>query len=209
MKIRVLPVASAALTVAFLTSACTSSDPRAAADDPAAPAPAAERALDQTKKPNADDEATTYKTPADPCAAIDDTALSAVLGPGGKTEKGGLAPDAGPLTVTHCDRPFGRGGARVGTAIELQIGDAGIPMESMFTGVRKVKAQTAELTDVPGLGQGAYSYGESTGPHLVAYDGNLYMTVTVYDRTTAATPGSKIEQAMIETVRATMAKLRA
>ena len=50
--------------------------------------------------------------------------------------------------------------------------------EAPYERLREAQRIDTEVTDVAGLGQGAYQFtSPRTGPHLVMYDGNLHLTV--------------------------------
>ena len=51
-------------------------------------------------------------------------------------------------------------------------------LADMFTGIRAAIQHDEPTTDIPGLGENAYSYVDpQTGPHVAAPDGNLSVTV--------------------------------
>ncbi|WP_203834741.1 hypothetical protein [Winogradskya humida] len=77
----------------------------------------------------------------------------------------------------------------------------------MFDGFKKAEAKSSTLTDIPGLGTGAYSYvDELTGPHVAAWDGNLYITIVI--GTLFGEPDPAAADLLPPVVAATMTKLR-
>ncbi|GAA2584639.1 hypothetical protein GCM10010435_73190 [Winogradskya consettensis] len=77
----------------------------------------------------------------------------------------------------------------------------------MFDGFKKAEAKNSTLTDIPGLGTGAYSYvDELTGPHMAAWDGNLYITIMI--GTLFGEPDPADSELLPPVVAATMTKLR-
>jgi hypothetical protein len=147
-----------------------------------------------------------YKATAAPCDAVDYDSLSAVLGPvsqakSPRTTRGGV------VTTAMCQPVFGKPGTRIPAIIEIQIVDDGGSTADFYAGMRG--AQREPLTDIPGLGQAAYTYTDpATGPHLATYDGNLYLTIVVLTGASSAAPTAGIDQAIIASARNTMANLR-
>lgn len=147
-----------------------------------------------------------YKAPAKPCDVVDYASLSAVLGPvsqakAPRTTRGGV------VTTSMCSPVFGNPGRRIPVTIEIQIIDEGGSTADFYTGMRG--AQSTPLTDIPGLGQAAYTYTDPiTGPHLATYDGNLYLTIAVLTGVSTDAPPPGIDQAMIASAQTTMTALR-
>lgn len=145
----------------------------------------------------------TYKAPDDLCKIIDDQALTVRFGPLLDAEKGPGRTGSG-LTIVRCERQYGKTGARVGVLVEASVSDTA-SMQSQFDGLRKAgQAGGDKQTDVPGLGQGAYSYTDPlTGPHLAVYDGNLYLTVAILSK-----DATGADDALVSTAKGTMARLK-
>ncbi|WP_203816923.1 hypothetical protein [Paractinoplanes ferrugineus] len=144
-----------------------------------------------------------YRAPDDLCKIIDDQALTAKFGPLIDAEKGPGRTGSG-LSITRCEREYGKTGARVGVLVEANVSDTS-SMQSQFDGLKKAGDSGGDKqTDVPGLGQGAYSYDDPlTGPHLAVYDGNLYLTIAVLSKS-----GPAVDDALISTAKGTMARLK-
>ena len=80
-----------------------------------------------------------------------------------------------------------------------------------YEGLRKAVEKDNVTTDVPGLGEGAYTYLDAdTGPNVVVYDGNLYLSLQMgvlqFGRPNL---GPEMFDPMIGVLKGTMAKLRA
>jgi hypothetical protein len=121
----------------------------------------------------------TYKAVKKPCKDLDVSALERLLGP--------AKPNRDPLlhmrvrnsaaTAIICAVDFGRP-AHSYVRLEINVFDD-MSAEHQYEGLRGL-LQEAPVTDVPGLGQGAYSYVHTeTGPHVVSFDGNLHLTAAV------------------------------
>lgn len=78
--------------------------------------------------------------------------------------------------------------------------------ELMYHGLRNVHQKDGPVTDVPGVGSGAYAYTDpSTGPHLAAWDGNLYISAGLTPITGTSAPAAANELPVV--VSATLTKL--
>jgi hypothetical protein len=122
----------------------------------------------------------TYGVVKDLCAALELEAL---------TEKfpKRLSPqrsktESGFMTDLRCVVPLqstSRDGGLVG--VTASIGKDPDAAKALYEGLRGVETKQAPggtVTDVPGVGQQAYTYvDEALGPRLVVLDGNLYLTM--------------------------------
>jgi hypothetical protein len=150
-----------------------------------------------------------YKAVGKPCSVIDLAPVETVLG----KDAGEIAPQSsrslGPVTIMRCNRSLGT--FQTGGPVLVQIDImTSLPAEIQYTGMRGVEQKSTPLTDVAGLGQGAYTrIDPRTGPHLVVYDGNLYMVIAVggSQHTGAAAP--QLLDAAVQVARHTLAALRA
>ena len=208
---KALSTSNAMARVAVVTASCFFVAACGLSDRPTAVPTASSPATPSSSQSGASAGATpsttaVYKPPANPCDVVDYASLSAVLGPvspatSPRTTRGGV------VTTAMCRPVFGKPGARIPVTIEVQIVDEGGSTADFYAGMRGV--QRDPLTDVPGLGQAAYTYTDpATGPHLATYDGNLYLTIVVLTGAIRAAPPAGIDQAMIASARNTMAKLR-
>jgi hypothetical protein len=199
---RIVPIAavlvlSGLVLSGLVLSGCGGPD-NPATTEPAGPASAPAVAASQAGVAGGN-----YKAPDDLCKIIDDQALTKLFGPLLDAEKGPGRTGSG-LSIVRCEREYGKTGARVGVLVEANVSDT-TSMQSQFDGLRKAgEAGGDKQTEVPGLGQGAYSYTDPlTGPHLAVYDGNLYLTIAVLSKDVTG-----VDDALVTTARATMAKLK-
>lgn len=137
---------------------------------------------------------------------MDDAAFIQMFGPLIAARKG-PGNSAGGLSIARCERQYGKPGARIPVLIEIEVTQVG-SMDRAYDGLRRAGQRSGDVqTDVPGLGQGAYSWSdELTGPHLATYDGNLYLTLTILS--SRVSRGGGVTDAMITTTRSIMTKLR-
>jgi hypothetical protein len=184
------------LSATACTSKATTKDAGAASEPAVAPSSSA-------AAPAATAAAGTYKIPAKPCTAIDTTSLAALTGrpvreEPGKTNKSSIS------SMTNCSVVF------KAYALNAEI-DFAEPDGTliMYQGLRKAEEGGAKTTDIAGLGQGAYSYLDpATGPNVVAYDGNLYLSLNLGSISLGGgQPGAEAIGPLTETLKATMARL--
>jgi hypothetical protein len=119
-----------------------------------------------------------YRADNDLCAHIDHDGLSAVLGPLKSTQSApGVA--GGPSMVAQsCTFHFGTT-QPIPVEVSIQLSTDGASVSTYYEGLHSVEARQTQLSDVSGLGQSAYTYEDTTGPHLVAYDNNLFLSYAV------------------------------
>jgi hypothetical protein len=116
-----------------------------------------------------------YKATGNLCVRVDHNALSAVLGP--LTSSQGT-PASGTVIKQSCTFHFGTS-TPIPVEVSIQLATNGASVASYFDGLRGVEEKQTQLSTVSGLGQDAYTYEDATGPHLVAYDNNLYLSYAV------------------------------
>jgi hypothetical protein len=118
-----------------------------------------------------------YKATGDLCARIDRTSLSAVLGPLRSSQaQPGVA--GGTTHAQSCTLHFGAA-TPIPVEISIQLATNGASVAGYYNGLRGIEEKQTQLSTVSGLGQDAYTYEDVTGPHLVAYDNNLYLSYAV------------------------------
>lgn len=107
-----------------------------------------------------------------------------------------------------CNRNLGD--FHTGGAVLIQIYIMkSLPAEVQYTGLRGVEEKTATLTDVPGLGQGAYTRVDPhTGPRLIVYDGNLYMVIAAGGRRHNGAAAQPVLDAAVQVARHALDALR-
>jgi hypothetical protein len=114
-----------------------------------------------------------YQSTGDLCARIQHDSLAAVLGP---LKSSTSAPGNGPAVSQSCTLHFG---PSIPVEVSIQVAANGASVAPYFQGLRGVEEKQTQLSTVSGLGQDAYTYEDVTGPHLVAYDNNLYLSYAV------------------------------
>jgi hypothetical protein len=118
-----------------------------------------------------------YKAAGNLCQRVDLNSLSAVLGPL-KTSKAQPGVGGGAVTTQDCSFQFGTT-IPIPVEVSIQLAANGASVASYYAGLRGVEEKQTQLSTVSGLGQDAYTYEDVTGPHLVAYDNNLYLSYAV------------------------------
>jgi hypothetical protein len=114
-----------------------------------------------------------YQATGDLCGHVDHNALAAVLGP---LKSSHSAPAVG--GAQSCTFQFGTS-VPIPVEVSIQVAANGASIASYYQGLRGVEEKQTRLDTVSGLGQDAYTYEDTTGPHLVAYDNNLYLSYAV------------------------------
>jgi hypothetical protein len=147
-----------------------------------------------------------YQATGSLCDRVDYHALSAVLGPL-KMNKAQPGVGGGTVTKQDCSFQFGTT-TPIPVEVSIQLAANGASVASYYTGLRGVEEKQTQLSTVSGLGQDAYTYEDATGPHLVAYDNNLYLSYAVV---MGALPQSSVPSgvvgAEVASAHATMEKL--
>jgi hypothetical protein len=203
---RLLAVAAACLAMSACQSSAEPRSPdRRVSSAPASAAVGSPAGPGTTAVPQ---PARTFKATQQPCNIVDQRRVVSVLGP----DMGNLTPPRtdtrSTVTVMTCIRTYGAPvGGRTIYSLCLQLANP-TGIKAQYEGLRRVTARQTTLTDVTGLGQGAYTYTDpQIGENLVAYDGNLYLTLVVNPVIGAAKPIPDVVPMMIESVRVAMARL--
>ncbi|MFY1681712.1 hypothetical protein ACN265_09315 [Micromonospora sp. WMMD730] len=170
---RYLRALATAATCAALTFAAGCSHP-ADGPDTVAESPGSSTATPISTPPPT--PAATYLKADKLCGTLDLRPAAETFGPAGLQEdEKRRSADSLHLqcTITVGDLPNG--------AILLVQADIGEPDSgrTMYEGLRRVQRKLGPITEIAELGSGAYSYvDEQVGTSVVAYDANLYLTVT-------------------------------
>lgn len=141
-----------------------------------------------------------YRAPEKGCDDVETAALEKTIG----AVKHRLAhvSTATVLTSANCSLAY----ASFVLNIEMDVAKDGSG-EVMYRGLRSVHEKNGPVTDVAGLGSGAYSYTDpQTGSHLEAWDGNLYISAGLAPLAadSAVEPAKELPQV----VASTLAKMR-
>jgi len=143
-----------------------------------------------------------YRATGDLCARVDHSALAAVLGPLRSTRSG-----SAPTGTRTCSFQFGST-VPIPVEVSIQLASGGASLASSYQGLRGIEEKQTRLTPVTGLGQDAYTYEDTTGPHLVTYDNNLYLSyAVVLGALPQASLPSGVVGAEVASAHATMARL--
>lgn len=177
----------AAVLLAFGTGACRdtggatqpASSTRASASASAAAQPAPSVPSGTT--------AARYVNRRDACSTLDHALLTSKLGvDAGKLGKPRFN-DTSTFSLAHCDHQYGPPGMRTMVSVEVMTTKEG-SAQSFYEGIRAAQQKSTAVTDVPGVGQQAAVYTDpNTGPHLLVYDGNLYMSIALIPVSSAST----------------------
>ena len=143
----------------------------------------------------------TYRAVLKPCDVVDASAIARRLGPPQETQD--RSTPVGRTMIMRCSIRY------VGYVFSAQIDimDDGTG-EAMFEGLRQVQQEQTQVNALPGIGTAAYTYTDPlTGPHLVTYDANLYMSLALASLRSAGVPGD-VTTELAEVAKATLARMR-
>ncbi|MFF5291852.1 hypothetical protein [Paractinoplanes globisporus] len=189
------PARRVTLTLAALTAlglgltACGDGHRTAAGPSPR---PVTTNALSASPPPAsaAPDAPRTYQATRDACAALDQTLLTGALGQDAGNLGAPRSETNSFATFARCQRQYGPRGDRSLVSLDIMIVKQDTA-QTYYEGVRGAHQKSETITDIPGLGHGAYRYNDAqTGPHVVVYDGNLYLSISLIGDVTAASAGT-------------------
>ncbi|MFI7598230.1 hypothetical protein [Actinoplanes sp. NPDC049681] len=81
--------------------------------------------------------------------------------------------------------------------------------QAFYEGMRGAQQRSTAVTNVPGLGQQAAVYTDPTiGPHLLAYDGNLYLNIALIPVNSAVTEQVDTQRLLVACARDVLTTLR-
>ena len=124
-----------------------------------------------------------------PCDSVTFTAFTALLG----ERSPGPIPDSSNIlsgyAAAHCSRTFGPPGSRSVVLINTQRSEHGAA-DGLFEGLHHLDATQTGVTDLPGVGEGAYIRVKAgLGTSLTVYDNNLFAQITVLLAPPSTQPG--------------------
>ena len=142
------------------------------------------------------------------CSALDHVSLARALG----VDAGHLGQprfsDTRASSLATCDHQYGAAGMRSLVSLEVMTSKEG-SVKGFYEGMRGAQQRSTGVTDVPGIGQQATAYTDpTTGPHLMAYDGNLYLSIALIPVNSAVTEQVDSQQLLIACARAVLNELR-
>ena len=113
------------------------------------------------------------------------------------------------LTTMACHRSYGhRGAGTTVVPVRIQLADPAA-IKAQYHGLRRLIEGRAAVTDVPGLGQSAYTYlDKSLGPQLALYDTNAYLTIGAVPLTRSTQPDARIQTVLIQVAHEVLRKLK-
>lgn len=197
-----------ALTVAgMMLSGCEHASTDTSPVDVGRPAasPATSNSSGTTSSPR------TFTATTHPCNLIDHHAVAQLLGPDG----GAISPPrTDPVTPTRtlmtCTREYGEPGADLTiVALNLILTDPS-DTQDQYDNLRHHHARRFAITDIPNLGQSAYTYTDpDIGQTMTVYDGNLFINVAVHPVTGSPKRADAVMLTMSATARYVMDQLRA
>jgi hypothetical protein len=199
--------AIAAILLAFATGACrdtNNAQPAASArTSPSAPA-----AAQSASAAPGDSTGARYGNRRDVCSTLDHARLTGALG----VDAGNLGQprfsDTKTSSIADCDHQYGPAGMRSLISLEVVTSKEG-SVQGFYEGMRGAQQRSTTVTDVPGVGQQAAVYTDpTTGPHLLAYDGNLYLSIAVIPVSSAVTEQVDSEELLAACARHVLDELR-
>jgi hypothetical protein len=141
-----------------------------------------------------------YKPVRDPCTVVDHQLLSTTLGARGKDAVPPRATTVFQLADSSCNPTYGSSADRTLVGVDFEVASTA-GLSDMFTGIRAAIQHDEPTTDIPGLGENAYSYVDpQTGPHVSALDGNLSVTMRVKSIAGNPRPDSTLISLMTEAI---------
>lgn len=197
----------AAVLLAFGTSACSDTGNTQPATSTPTSSPAPTVAQSASSAPG-DTAAARYVNRRDVCSALDHARLTQALG----VDAGNLVPprfrDTRTSSLAHCDHQYGAAGMRSLISLEVMTSKEG-SVKGFYEGMHDAQRRSTPVTDVPGVGQQAAVYTDpTTGPHLMAYDGNLYLSIALIPVNSAVTEQVDTQQLLIACARDVLNELR-
>ena len=149
-----------------------------------------------------------YKPTNNPCDLVDHQLLAQLLGPDINDVTPPQYTRNKILTAMACHRSYSRPGAGATLVpVRIQLADPAA-IEAQYQGLRRLIEGRTAVTDVPGLGQSAYTYlDKSIGPQLALYDGNAYLTIGATPIAEPAPPTPPTLQALIQVAQKVLARL--
>lgn len=82
-------------------------------------------------------------------------------------------------------------------------------VQGFYDGMRGAQQRSTAVTDVPGVGQQAVAFIDpTTGPHLQAYDGNLYLSIALIPVNSAVTEQLNTQELLVACAQHVLDELR-
>ncbi|WP_157410734.1 hypothetical protein [Actinoplanes rectilineatus] len=128
-----------------------------------------------------------YVNRRDICGTLDHTRLTQALGVNAGNLGQPRFSDSRTSSLATCSHQYGPAGMRSLISVEVMTSKEG-SAQGFYEGMHGAQQRSTAVTDVPGIGQQAAVYTDpTTGPHLMAYDGNLYLSIALIPVNSATT----------------------
>jgi len=149
-----------------------------------------------------------YLNRRDVCSTLDHALLTRALG----ADVGNLGKprfsDTRTSSLANCDRQYGPAGGRSLISLEVITSKVG-SVQAFYEGMRGAQQKSTPITDVPGVGQQAAVYTDpTTGPHLLAFDGNLYLSIALIPVNSAVTEQLDTQELLVACAQHVLDELR-
>ncbi|UQU67372.1 hypothetical protein COUCH_14360 [Couchioplanes caeruleus] len=149
-----------------------------------------------------------YLNRRDVCSTLDHARLTRALG----ADAGNLGKprfsDTRISSLANCDRQYGPAGMRSLISLEVMTSKVG-SVQAFYEGMRGAQQRSTAVADVPGVGQQAAVYTDpTTGPHLVVYDGNLYLSIALIPVNSSATEQLNTQELLVACAQHVLDELR-
>lgn len=140
-----------------------------------------------------------FRATSRPCDLVDHQLLARLFGPDSDDVIPSQFTQNKLMTTMVCNRRYGQRGDDTIVSVRIALADPAA-VEAQYQGLRNLHTKRASLTDVPWLGQGAYTYiDQSLGPQLALYDANAYLTIGAVPVTGSPKPPTQTLAVLIET----------
>ncbi|RSM75189.1 hypothetical protein DMB66_00010 [Actinoplanes sp. ATCC 53533] len=188
---------AAALACAAVLAGCDQAPAEPARPDASAPSA---REASPPVRPSTSSAPPVYQPVRDPCAVVDHQLLSSTLGARGNDVVPPKTSTALQLVQSWCSPTYGPLTDRTLVGVEFEVVSTG-SLSDMFTGIRAAIQNDDPTTDIPVLGESAYSYVDpQTGPHVAVLDGNLSVTMRAKSISGNPRPDSTFISLMTEAI---------
>lgn len=193
----------AAVLLAFGAGACRNDDTTQPASSASTSTP-----VHSVGSPPKETTAVRYTNRRDVCSALDHTRLTRELG----ADAGNLGQprfsDTSASAIANCNHQYGPAGMRSLISLEVMTSKVG-SAQAFYEGMRGAQQKVTAVTDVPGLGQqAAVDTDPTTGPHLLAYDENLYLSIAIIPVNSAVTEQVNTQNLLVACARDVLTTLR-
>ena len=198
----------AAVLLAFGTGACRETGSATQPTTKTRPSASAPTAAQSANSAPSGTTAARYLNRRDVCSTLDHARLTRALG----ADAGNLGKprfsDTKTSSLANCDHQYGPAGMRSLISLEVITSKEG-SVQAFYEGMRGAQQKSTPVTDVPGVGQQAAVYTDpTTGPHLLAFEGNLYLSIALIPVNSAATEQLDTQELLVVCAQHVLDELR-